>query len=630
MTRKNPRSNPMGDTWIVTHSPAPRSNPYRMARGFRPGMRVQVSGGGVDNGKVGTVVDWSEVRTNGRGIPTNIPGAYSPPDRKKEVPVRLDSGVLITMFTNRLSPVRSNPSSSDSGVITKYRSADGETAKIVLNDGVYYVQFGYAGGPFSSGGHASTKAGARKLIPPGFRAVRSNPPSSGSLYAGRPGFMGDKWIQKVLAPDGSMIRNNPGNHSWDRPKGSGTCEGCGIKRKLESKGGRYRTSYGVIGAGPKGGVKWVSSAPECSAGRGRHNPIEPMDTDRFKTLKMNPGHYSERHPTIVLSYREPGGKGTGKLRSVAGLHSFGSVQPGEWQYHSTTRWFPTVKAAVAEARAKMPEYEWRGAKAAKSNPRKDVSVADLKAQGYRVKQVTQPASAGYLGGAGVEHYAVFGPDGRRASSKVSTHRTARDAWENFRWQLGDAEGRVKENPAYRVLVEGSGTPGSVRKALKGAGFDKIRVSTRSGGAKRKPGAYALFVKANMPKLMASGSSAGQAMKQVAQLWRAKKGGAKANPSGTKGPWKTMSEIRAAAAELDSPFFTNKPRRGSTMEREGTIKGPYNGRYIVVPKQVNLPDGWQKSGLVYRVEDDGRIRHVETLWGPSAWENAVDMAKGLPG
>ncbi len=101
---------------------------------------------------------------------------------------------------------------------------------------------------------------------------------------------------------------------------------------------------------------------------------------------------------------------------------------------------------------------------------------------------------------------------------------------------------------------------------------------------------------------------------------------KRNPAG-RGPWKTMAEIRAAH---DGYFFKNKPRRGSEYERPEKIKGPYNGRFVVVQKETKLSDGWKKSGVIYRVTDDAQFRHVETLWGSYSWENAVDMAKGMEG
>jgi len=71
---------------------------------FTPGTRVQVSGGsGIDSDKQGVIVDRSEVETDGRGIPTNISGAYKPIDWQEQVAVRLDNGSLITMYKDRLA-----------------------------------------------------------------------------------------------------------------------------------------------------------------------------------------------------------------------------------------------------------------------------------------------------------------------------------------------------------------------------------------------------------------------------------------------------------------------------------------------------------------------------------------------
>lgn len=66
---------------------------------YRAGTRVRVAAGsGLDSGKTGRIVRPSEVKTDGRGIPTNVQGAYKPVDWKREVAIRLDDGTLITMF----------------------------------------------------------------------------------------------------------------------------------------------------------------------------------------------------------------------------------------------------------------------------------------------------------------------------------------------------------------------------------------------------------------------------------------------------------------------------------------------------------------------------------------------------
>jgi hypothetical protein len=68
------------------------------------GDRVSVSGGsGLDSGKSGTIVRHTEVKTDGRGVPINVAGAYKPVNWRKECAVRLDDGSLITMHRDRLS-----------------------------------------------------------------------------------------------------------------------------------------------------------------------------------------------------------------------------------------------------------------------------------------------------------------------------------------------------------------------------------------------------------------------------------------------------------------------------------------------------------------------------------------------
>jgi hypothetical protein len=66
------------------------------------GSRVRITAGGVDDRKTGRVVSPREVRTNGRGVPTNVRGAYKPVDWNEEVAVRLDDGELITMYVHML------------------------------------------------------------------------------------------------------------------------------------------------------------------------------------------------------------------------------------------------------------------------------------------------------------------------------------------------------------------------------------------------------------------------------------------------------------------------------------------------------------------------------------------------
>ena len=91
-----------------------RRNPILSVRRPKLGMRVRVVvGSGVDSGKAGVIVGWSQVKTDGRGKPTNIQGEYWTASMSRErgmVPVRLDNGELILMFKNRLTQVGANPS----------------------------------------------------------------------------------------------------------------------------------------------------------------------------------------------------------------------------------------------------------------------------------------------------------------------------------------------------------------------------------------------------------------------------------------------------------------------------------------------------------------------------------------
>ena len=73
-------------------------------------VRVVVThGSGTTSGKTGTVVSPREVKTDGRGIPTNVQGAYHQVDWNAEVAVRMDDGELITMYKERLSRINEEP-----------------------------------------------------------------------------------------------------------------------------------------------------------------------------------------------------------------------------------------------------------------------------------------------------------------------------------------------------------------------------------------------------------------------------------------------------------------------------------------------------------------------------------------
>jgi hypothetical protein len=63
---------------------------------------VERYGSGVNSGKCGIIVNKALVRTDGRGVPMEIEGAYKPL-RGDEVVLRLADGRLIAMFKDRLT-----------------------------------------------------------------------------------------------------------------------------------------------------------------------------------------------------------------------------------------------------------------------------------------------------------------------------------------------------------------------------------------------------------------------------------------------------------------------------------------------------------------------------------------------
>jgi len=124
--------------------------------------------------------------------------------------------------------------------------------------------------------------------------------------------------------------------------------------------------------------------------------------------------------------------------------------------------------------------------------------------------------------------------------------------------------KTRINPAFRVTFDASGDVGSVRKALKGSGFTKVRVRSRDV-VKRKPGAYALFVKAHMPAMLAKGLSTGEAMRQIGLLWREQKA-ARLNPAfgityavTHANPAKRWRRHNPSEKELVSAYRSQHPR-----------------------------------------------------------------------
>ena len=57
---------------------------------YNIGDKIEIlPGSGVSSSKkYATVISKSEIKTDGKGVPTNIPGAYKAIDWKKEIPIK--------------------------------------------------------------------------------------------------------------------------------------------------------------------------------------------------------------------------------------------------------------------------------------------------------------------------------------------------------------------------------------------------------------------------------------------------------------------------------------------------------------------------------------------------------------
>jgi hypothetical protein len=98
----------------------------KIAETFMPGEMAYISdGSGVDSGKIVRIVSPKEVKTDGRGVPTNIEGAYQPVDWSKEVAFRDDDDMVGTMFKNRLRKMTDAEHESEYGESTGSRYDDG-------------------------------------------------------------------------------------------------------------------------------------------------------------------------------------------------------------------------------------------------------------------------------------------------------------------------------------------------------------------------------------------------------------------------------------------------------------------------------------------------------------------------
>jgi hypothetical protein len=80
--------------------------PEEFGQDINTGNKVEISqGSGIDSGKIGVVVGPGKVKTNGRGIPTNIPGAYAPINWQSEVVIEFPDGSLSIMDKNRVRKI---------------------------------------------------------------------------------------------------------------------------------------------------------------------------------------------------------------------------------------------------------------------------------------------------------------------------------------------------------------------------------------------------------------------------------------------------------------------------------------------------------------------------------------------
>ena len=71
---------------------------------IRIGDRIQIRQNyGVDSGKKGIIIPWTAILTDGRGIPTNVPGEYHTLNKKDKYPVLFDDGSISLLTDGRLN-----------------------------------------------------------------------------------------------------------------------------------------------------------------------------------------------------------------------------------------------------------------------------------------------------------------------------------------------------------------------------------------------------------------------------------------------------------------------------------------------------------------------------------------------
>jgi hypothetical protein len=75
-------------------------------RKFEIGSKAKVSdGSGLASNKIVTIVDRSKIKTDGRGVPLNVDGAYKPVDWSSEIAIQFEDGSFGTMHKSRLMSI---------------------------------------------------------------------------------------------------------------------------------------------------------------------------------------------------------------------------------------------------------------------------------------------------------------------------------------------------------------------------------------------------------------------------------------------------------------------------------------------------------------------------------------------
>lgn len=89
---------------LLNEDKYPQVTPFISPRKVNVGDKIQVMmNSGVQSGDIGVVVNSREVKTDGRGVPTEIMGSYKPIDWGKQIVYRNLNGQLESMFKSRVT-----------------------------------------------------------------------------------------------------------------------------------------------------------------------------------------------------------------------------------------------------------------------------------------------------------------------------------------------------------------------------------------------------------------------------------------------------------------------------------------------------------------------------------------------